>query len=74
MLAIRLPEDIEKRLDLLAKKSGRTKTHYVREAVLSYLEDLEDAFEAEQALKEFYASGEKSISLAEVKKQLGLES
>ncbi len=28
MLAIRLPEKIEKRLDRLAKRTGRTKTYY----------------------------------------------
>jgi len=28
MLAIRLPANIEKRLDRLAKRTGRTKTYY----------------------------------------------
>lgn len=42
MLAIRLPEDIELRLNNLAKKTGRSKTFYVREAILEYLDDLED--------------------------------
>ena len=37
MLAIRLPEDIESRLDFLAKATGRTKTFYAREAILEYL-------------------------------------
>ena len=44
MLAIRLPEDIEKRLDRLAKRTGRTKTYYAREAVLAHIEDLEDTW------------------------------
>jgi RHH-type rel operon transcriptional repressor/antitoxin RelB len=30
MLAIRLPEKIEKRLERLAKRTGRTKTYYAR--------------------------------------------
>lgn len=42
MLALRLPVDIEKRLATLAKKTGRTKTFYAREAILRHLEDLED--------------------------------
>lgn len=42
MLALRLPQDIEKRLAALAKKTGRTKTFYAREAILRHLEDLED--------------------------------
>jgi len=44
MIAIRLPDDIEKRLDALAKKTGRTKTYYVREAVIEHLEELEDIY------------------------------
>jgi RHH-type rel operon transcriptional repressor/antitoxin RelB len=44
MLAIRLPDEIEKRLDALAKKTGRTKTYYVREAVIDHLEELEDIY------------------------------
>ena len=39
MLAIRLPERIEKRLEALAKKTHRTKTYYAREAILAYLDD-----------------------------------
>lgn len=44
MLAIKLPDDIEKRLNVLAKKTGRTKTYYVREAVIDHLEELEDIY------------------------------
>lgn len=44
MLAIRLPEDIEARLTALASKTGRTKTYYAREAILSHLDDMEDAY------------------------------
>jgi len=42
MLAIRLPEDIEKRLAQLAAKTGRTKTFYAKEAILEHFDDLED--------------------------------
>ena len=44
MLAVRLPEELEKRLGVLAKKTGRTKTYYVREAVIGHLEELEDIY------------------------------
>jgi RHH-type transcriptional regulator, rel operon repressor / antitoxin RelB len=73
MLAIRLPPEIEKRLDDLAKMSGRTKTHYVREAILRHLEDYEDAALAEKRLDEFYKSGEKAIPLAEIMRDLGMD-
>lgn len=44
MLAIRLPPDIEQRLSALAKKTGRTKTFYAREAILQHIENLEDEY------------------------------
>jgi RHH-type rel operon transcriptional repressor/antitoxin RelB len=42
MLALRLPAELEKRLDALAKKTGRTKSFYAREAIMRHLDDLED--------------------------------
>ena len=44
MLAIRLGQEVEGRLEQLAKKTGRTKTYYAREAILEHLEDMEDYF------------------------------
>jgi RHH-type rel operon transcriptional repressor/antitoxin RelB len=49
MLAIRLPQSIEKRLEKLARRTGRTKTYYVCEAILEHLEDIEDLYLAERA-------------------------
>lgn len=51
MLALRLPPELEKRLDALAKKTGRTKSYYAREAILQHLEDIEDAYLALERLK-----------------------
>ena len=42
MLAIRLPSEIGERLANLAQETGRTKTFYAREAILTHLEELED--------------------------------
>ena len=52
VLAIRLPPEIEERLERLAKLTGRTKTYYAREAILRHLEDLEDTFLAVERLHE----------------------
>ena len=52
MLAIRLPEEIEARPTLLAERTGRSKSFYVREAVLEHLDDLEDYYLAAQRLAE----------------------
>ncbi len=62
MLALRLPPDIEKRLDDLASKTGRTKSFYAREAILEHIDDLEDLYLAEQRVKE----GGPTLSLEEV--------
>ena len=51
MLALRLPPEIEKRLAALARKTGRTKSFYAREAILRHLEDLEDYHLAERRLR-----------------------
>ncbi|MEX2499044.1 MAG: TraY domain-containing protein [Wenzhouxiangellaceae bacterium] len=67
MLAIRLPEDIEKRLADLAEKTGRTKTWYARQALLEYLDDLEDYYLADSRVDE------SRMSLEEVERRLGLE-
>ncbi|MEQ8297083.1 MAG: TraY domain-containing protein [Nitratireductor sp.] len=42
MLALRLPPELEKRLDDLARKTGRTKSSYAREALIEHIDDLED--------------------------------
>jgi RHH-type rel operon transcriptional repressor/antitoxin RelB len=44
MLAIRISHDIENRLQNLAQKTGRTKTYYAREALLRFIEDMEDEY------------------------------
>ena len=72
MLAIRLPEEIEARLENLAKATGRTKTFYAREAILEYLEDMEDLYLAEQVLADIQAGRSKTYTLEEVKKELSL--
>ncbi|HSM93837.1 MAG TPA: ribbon-helix-helix protein, CopG family [Anaeromyxobacteraceae bacterium] len=44
MLALRLPKDLEARLDALARATGRTKSYYAREAIGLLLEELEGAY------------------------------
>ena len=67
MLAIRLPEEIEKRLTDLAKRTGRSKSYYVRQALLEHLDDLEDYYLAAVRVEEA------RLSLDEVEKRLGLD-
>jgi RHH-type rel operon transcriptional repressor/antitoxin RelB len=73
MLAIRLPQDIEERLERLAKRTGRTKTFYAREAILEHIEDLEDLYLAERAWKRIDDGEDKPVQLEDVMKRYGLE-
>lgn len=73
MLAIRLPVDIEARLEVLAKATGRTKTFYAREAIVSHIEDLEDLYLAEQRLLAHRAGESDAIALEDLMKRYGLE-
>ena len=72
MLAIRLPQSIEKRLERLARRTGRTKTYYVREAILEHLEDLEDMYLAEPILERVRNGQERTIPLKDAMKRHGL--
>lgn len=73
MLSVRLPKDIEDRLDILAKSTGRTKAYYVREAIEQKLEDIEDIYMAQQVLERIRAGEEEVISLEQMERELGLE-
>lgn len=73
MLAVRLPQSIEKRLEALARRTGRTKTYYVREAILEHLDDLEDMYFAERALEHIRNDEEPTIPGKDVMKRHGVE-
>ncbi|MCC6519984.1 MAG: ribbon-helix-helix protein, CopG family [Tabrizicola sp.] len=64
MLSVRLPEELEQRLEALAKATGRSKTYYVREALIQKIEDMEDLYLAETVLERI-ASGEEKVISAE---------
>ena len=68
MLAIRLPDTIEQRLAALAAETGRTKTALAREAILEYIDDLEDYHLAEARARR----NRKTIPLEDVERALGL--
>ena len=68
MLAIRLPDAIEERLNTLATETGRTKTSLAREAILEYIDDLEDFYLAEARAR----LNRKTIPPEDIEKKLGL--
>jgi len=66
MLAIRLSQSIEKRLEKLAQQTGRTKSFFIREAILRYLEELEDIYLAERSLDRIRTGEQSTMPLADV--------
>ena len=72
MLAIRLPAEVETRLEALAQATGRTKTFYARQAILEHLDDLEDLYLAEQRLIDIRAGHSRTYTLEEVERDIGL--
>jgi RHH-type transcriptional regulator, rel operon repressor / antitoxin RelB len=73
MLAIRLPPEIEKQLDRLAKRTGRTKTFYARQAIMEHIDSLEDYYLGERRYDEHLQIGKPGLSTAELKKKHGLD-
>lgn len=71
MIAVRLPATIEKRLDRLAKRTGRAKSFYVREALLNHLENLEDIYIAEKRLEDLRTARSHTIPLEDVMREHG---
>jgi RHH-type transcriptional regulator, rel operon repressor / antitoxin RelB len=73
MIGIRIPKSVGERLENLAKSTGRSKTYYIREAIMTHIDDLEDIYMAEQVLERVRRGEETVSSLDEVEKRLGLE-
>ena len=63
MLALRLPPELEARLDALAKRTGRTKSFYAREAIVEHIQDLEDYYLAADRIR---TAGSERLSLDDV--------
>jgi RHH-type rel operon transcriptional repressor/antitoxin RelB len=73
MLAVKLPASVEKRLERLARTTGRTKAFYARAAILEHLDDLEDVYLAERVLERIRSGKEGTVPLEDVMKRHGME-
>ena len=71
-LSIRLPGNIEARLQYLATLTGRTKSFYITEAICEHLDDLEDLYLAERELEAIRAGTSETVPLEEVMKRYGM--
>lgn len=71
--ALRMPEDLSKRYDRLAKSTGRTKTFYMTEALSESIDRLEYEYGILKDIEDYRAGRLKTYSLDEVGEMLGLD-
>jgi RHH-type rel operon transcriptional repressor/antitoxin RelB len=69
MISIRLPEEMETRINNLAKSTQRSKSFFVKEALSNYLDDMEDYYDV---LKRTTDENRNLISLEELEHALGV--
>ena len=72
-VTIRIEEDVDARLERLASETHRTKSFYVREALMEHLDEIEDIFLAETRLEAIRSGSEKTIPLEEVMRRYDVE-
>ena len=72
MLALRLPPEIEDRLDALARRTGRSKDDHARDAILEHLENLEDLDVAEQRLAAVRSGESDTVPLDDLLSRYGV--
>lgn len=71
-VSLRLPDDIAERLAKLARRTGRSKTFYMIEAIREHIGDLEDLYLAENRLREIHDGKAGLVPLDDVLKRHGL--
>ena len=75
-VSARIPAALGEILNRVSKAEERSKSYYVRKGLelflMKKLEDIEDYEEGMRAYEEFLASGEETIPLSEIEKELGL--
>ncbi len=71
-ISIRLTPEDEARLEALARRTGRSKTFYVREAIHEHLGELEEQFWADSVVQEWENSGRQSRPAQELWAELGV--
>jgi RHH-type transcriptional regulator, rel operon repressor / antitoxin RelB len=72
ILGVRVPDEVDERLSRLAQTTGRSKSYYVREAIVEHLADLEDIYLADHVRERIRRGEERVFALDEVEKRLGL--
>jgi RHH-type rel operon transcriptional repressor/antitoxin RelB len=71
--SIRLPHDVEKRLQTLSTLTGRSKSFYVKEAIIEHLDEIEDIYLAEKRLEDIRAGRSQTVPLQKVMKRYDMD-
>lgn len=70
--AVRLPDELSKRLATLAKRTDRPRSYYIRQALELHIDELEDTYLAENTLERIRRGEEPTYALNEVEREIGL--
>ena len=71
--SIRLDDELESRLDRLARLTGRSKSFYVKQAIEDQIEDLEDLYLAQRVSQRIAEGRERLIPLEDLERELGVD-
>lgn len=71
--SIRLNDDLDARLERIARLTGRTKSFYVKQALEDQIQDLEDLYLARRVAKRVADGRERVIPLEELERELGVD-
>ena len=69
MVTVRLGKDYENRLEKLAKITGRSKSFFIKRAIETSIDDMEDLYLALERLE----NPSKRLSIEEMRKRLEME-
>lgn len=72
-LSIRLDPALDERLAQLARKTGRTKSFYIKQAIQDQIEDLEDLYVARRVAARVESGKERLVPLTELERALAVE-
>ena len=72
MLAVRVSEETEARLERLALRTGRTKSFYARAAIERYIDELEQVFWEQDVVAQWESGDKHTIPAEDLYAELGI--
>lgn len=70
--SIRLSEDVEGKLDRIARETGRSKAFYIRKIIETHIDEIIDHYRVDRAMKDLKSGKAKVYSQDEVEELLGV--